>query len=77
MMRMDGDIVPLLLACARGDLSKAPVPNFSGDTVICVVLAAKGYPDSPLEGSIIRGAEQDFGNLVAHAASSPSDSRRR
>ena len=64
MMRMDGDIVPLLLACARGDLTKAPVPNFSGDTVICVVLAAKGYPDSPLEGSIIRGAEQDFGPHV-------------
>ncbi|HUH09144.1 MAG TPA: phosphoribosylamine--glycine ligase [Brevundimonas sp.] len=64
MMRMDGDIVPLLLACARGDLTKAPVPNFSADTVICVVLAAKGYPDSPLEGSIIRGAEQDFGPHV-------------
>jgi phosphoribosylamine--glycine ligase len=64
MMRMDGDIVPLLLACARGDLTRAPVPNFSGDTVICVVLAAKGYPDSPLEGSIIRGAEQDFGPHV-------------
>ena len=64
MMRLDGDIVPLLLACARGDLTRAPAPAFSGDTVICVVLAAKGYPDSPLEGSIIRGAEQDFGPHV-------------
>ena len=64
MMRLDGDIVPLLLACARGDLSKARLPGFSSDTVICVVLAAKGYPDSPLEGSIIRGAEQDFGPHV-------------
>ena len=64
MMRMDGDIVPLLLACAKGDLTQARLPTFSTDTVICVVLAAKGYPDSPLEGSIIRGAEQDFGPHV-------------
>ena len=61
MMRLEGDIVPLLLACARGDLTRAPAPEFRPETVICVVLAAKGYPDSPLEGSIIRGAEQDFG----------------
>ena len=64
MMRMAGDIVPLLLACARGDLTRARMPEFSPDTVICVVLAASGYPDSPLEGSIIRGAEQDFGPHV-------------
>lgn len=64
MMRLDGDIVPMLLAAARGDLSGATLPSMSRETVICVVLAAKGYPDSPLEGSIIRGAEQDFGPHV-------------
>jgi len=61
MMRLDGDLVPYLLACARGDLSRLPPPSFKAQTVICVVLAAKGYPDSPLEGSTIRGADQDFG----------------
>ncbi|NBW11392.1 MAG: phosphoribosylamine--glycine ligase [Caulobacteraceae bacterium] len=64
MMRLAGDIVPVLLACARGDVSKVAPPAFKPQTVICVVLAAKGYPDSPLEGSIIRGAEQDFGPHV-------------
>jgi len=64
MMRMAGDIVPYLLACARGDVSRLPSPEFKPQTVICVVMAAKGYPDSPLEGSIIRGAEQDFGPHV-------------
>lgn len=64
MMRFDGDILPLLLACARGDLTKAPIPRFRDGTVICVVMAAKGYPDSPLEGSVIRGADQDFGPHV-------------
>ncbi|WP_420470739.1 phosphoribosylamine--glycine ligase [Brevundimonas sp. FT23042] len=64
MMRLGGDIVPMLLACARGDLSRATLPEFLPDTVICVVMAAQGYPDSPVEGSIIRGAEQDFGPNV-------------
>jgi len=64
MMRMAGDIVPYLLACARGDVSRLPEPQFKPQTVICVVMAAKGYPDSPLEGSIIRGADQDFGAHV-------------
>lgn len=64
MMRFAGDIVPYLLACARGDVSGLPAPAFKPQTVICVVMAAKGYPDSPLEGSIIRGADQDFGPHV-------------
>ena len=64
MMRMAGDIVPYLLACALGDVSGLQEPVFKPGTVICVVMAAKGYPDSPTEGSIIRGAEQDFGPHV-------------
>ena len=75
MMRFDGDILPLLLACARGDLTKAPAPRFKDGTVICVVMAAKGYPDSPLEGSVIRGADQDFGPHVQvfHAGTKKRD----
>jgi phosphoribosylamine--glycine ligase len=42
---------------------------------VCVVFAAKGYPDSPLSGSIIRGAEQDFGPdvTVFHAGTTCGD----
>jgi len=61
MMRLKSDLAPYLLACAQGDLSRLPAPEFHADTVVCVVMAAKGYPDSPLSGSIIRGAEQAFG----------------
>jgi len=64
MMRLKSDLAPYLLACAHGDLARLPPPEFHSDTVICVVLAAKGYPDSPLAGSIIRGVEQDFGGDV-------------
>ncbi|WP_122465868.1 phosphoribosylamine--glycine ligase [Brevundimonas lutea] len=64
MMRLASDIVPYLKACAEGDLGRLPEPKFLNQTAICVVMAAKGYPDSPLEGSIIRGADQDFGPHV-------------
>lgn len=75
MMRFDGDIVPVLLACAKGDLTRAPEARFKNGVVITVVLAAKGYPDSPLEGSLIRGADQDFGPHVQvfHAGTKLND----
>lgn len=61
MMRLADDLVPYLLACARGDLSRLPPPQFKPQACVGVVMAAQGYPDSPLEGSIIRGANRDFG----------------
>ncbi len=78
MMRLDGDLVPYLLACARGDVSHLPPPAFKPGTVICVVFAARGYPDSPLTGSIIRGAEQDFGpHVQVFHAGTQRDAERR
>ena len=64
MMRLADDLVPYLLACARGDLSRLPPPQFKPQACVGVVMAAQGYPDSPLEGSIIRGAGRDFGPHV-------------
>ena len=42
---------------------------------MCVVYAAKGYPDSPISGSVIKGAEQDFGEGVSvfHAGTSRAE----
>jgi len=72
MLRLKSDIVPYLLASAKGTLKDMPPPEWSTDAAVCVVYAAKGYPDSPLSGSIIRGAEQDFGRdvIVFHAGTS-------
>ncbi len=64
MLRLKSDLVPFLHAAATGTLDQAPVPEWYEDAAICVVLAAKGYPDSPENGSLIRGAEQDFGEGV-------------
>jgi phosphoribosylamine--glycine ligase len=61
MLRLKSDIVPYLLAVATGKLAGTPALAWRDEVAICVVMAANGYPDAPVKGSIIRGAEQDFG----------------
>ncbi len=61
MLRLRDDIVPYLLACATGTLAELAPPRWSDGAAVCVVMAAKGYPEAPVTGSAIRGAEQDFG----------------
>ena len=75
MLRLKSDIVPYLLAAAKGGLKNLPAPEWHDEPAVCVVYAAKGYPDSPLTGSIIRGAEQDFGKdvIVFHAGTSRAE----
>ena len=69
MLRLESDLVPYLVACAHGTLGQMQPPVWREEAAICVVLAADGYPESPVTGSIIRGAEQDFGPdvVVFHA----------
>lgn len=50
--RLDQDIVPLLLACAQGNLPDAPV-RLKNRSALTVVYAANGYPDAPERGSPI------------------------
>jgi phosphoribosylamine--glycine ligase len=54
MMRLESDIVPYLLAAATGGLDALPPPAWRDEAVICVVLAARGYPGAPQAGSVIR-----------------------
>ncbi len=80
MMRLTSDIVPLLLATADGSLS-TQTANWTDDTALTVVLAAKGYPGTYSKGSLIEnisaaasddnieifhaGTKRDNGNIVA------------
>jgi phosphoribosylamine--glycine ligase len=64
MLRLESDLVPYLMACATGRLADMPAPVWRDEAAICVVLAAEGYPTSPKTGSVIRGAEADFGAAV-------------
>ncbi len=45
MMRLKSDLLEMLLAAAKGDVSGIE-PQWSEQSALCVVLAAKGYPQS-------------------------------
>jgi phosphoribosylamine--glycine ligase len=58
MMRMDGDLVPLLLAVARGERLPAPGPwRTDGRAAVCVAVASGGYPGPYATGHEITGIE--------------------
>jgi phosphoribosylamine--glycine ligase len=69
VVRMDGDLVPLLDGAARGSLSRATPPAFR-DAAVCVVLASGGYPRGYEKGKPIEGLEALAGDpdvVVFHA----------
>ncbi len=55
--RLEDDLLAIMFAAARGALNEAR-PRFSDRTALTVVLAAKGYPGTPLTGSEIKGVEK-------------------
>jgi len=61
MLRLQSDLVPYLKAVATGRLAELPAPQWRDEAAVCVVLAARGYPEAPRSGSTIAGAEADFG----------------
>ncbi|HEY1930106.1 MAG TPA: phosphoribosylamine--glycine ligase [Caulobacteraceae bacterium] len=75
MMRLESEIVPYLMACASGGLDRLPPPKWSADAAICVVLAARGYPGSPLGGTRIGLPAGDLGEgvTVFHAGTALRD----
>jgi phosphoribosylamine--glycine ligase len=56
MMRLKGDIVPVLLAARDGILNQVDL-RWYDEAALCVVMAARGYPDEPLRGTEIRGLD--------------------
>ena len=69
MMRLESDLVELLLACAENRLAALSRPQMARKTALTVVIAAQGYPDVPKKGGRITGiaaAEMD-GAMVFQA----------
>ena len=56
LMRLQGDLLEIMLACAEGRLHEAKLNN-SEETAVCVVVAAKGYPGEYPKGMAIEGLE--------------------
>ena len=69
LMRLDSDLLGAFIASAEGRLSEGDL-KWSNEATVCVVLASKGYPETPELGRVIHGlgdAEQVHGVKVFHA----------
>ncbi len=68
MMRLESDLVELMLACAERRLGEIEAPKMSDDFALTVVMAAEGYPGTPKKGgSIDLGEAEAGGAKVFHA----------
>jgi phosphoribosylamine--glycine ligase len=57
LMRLKSDLVPVLLACARGDLAGIEL-EWHDQSAVCVVMASGGYPGEFAKGCPISGLDQ-------------------
>jgi phosphoribosylamine--glycine ligase len=76
MPLVEGDFAELLMAVATGRLGSVDLPKLSNQSAVTVILAAKGYPGTPLSGGAIRqleAAEQVEGVTVFHAGTASTD----
>ena len=75
MMRLGGQALDLMLACAEERLAEVAV-NWADDHALTVVMAAKGYPGAYAKGSVIAGLEglpEDSHQMVFHAGTKAVD----
>jgi len=69
MLRLEEDLLTLMLAVAEGRLAELPPPRFSPNSALTVVMAAKGYPGTPERGGAIRNIveAEAVGAKIFHA----------
>lgn len=75
--RLRSDLLPGLIAACEGELSRFDL-RFRDDACVSIVMAARGYPDAPVPGSVIDGLEAAAavpGALVFEAATRIEDGR--
>ena len=75
--RIDGDLLPALLACAKGGLT-TDMLRWKAEACVCVVMAAGGYPGDYRKGDQISGigkAEETTGATVFHAGTKALDGK--
>ncbi len=76
MMRLESDLVELMLACAEGRLGSVAPPRLSDDFALTVVIAAEGYPGTPKKGgTIVLGDAAAAGARVFHAGTASDGTR--
>ena len=69
LARLNSSLRELLLAAATGTLSTLAELDWKPESAVTVVMAAKGYPESPVSGAVISGISEaeNLGTPVFHA----------
>jgi len=76
MVRMESDLIDYITACIRGTLSSLPKISWSAKSAVCVVLAAKGYPESfPKDEEVLGLDVMQKESIVFHAGTRKVDGR--
>jgi phosphoribosylamine--glycine ligase len=52
---LQSDFLEITLACAEGRLNELPKPKWRKGAAVCITMAAKGYPNNPESGALIKG----------------------
>lgn len=75
LARLNSSLSDLLMAAATGKLSSISELQWKPESAVTVVMAAKGYPESPVSGALISGISkaQEHGTLVYHAGTKTND----
>jgi len=66
MMRLKEDLGALCFAAAKGEMASRSL-NFTEQSSIAVVMASEGYPQTPVLGDEIVGANDELSSKVFHA----------
>ena len=75
MMRLGGQVLDLLIACAEERLHDVQV-NWADDHALTIVMAANGYPGDYAKGTAITGLDtlpEDSFHMVFHAGTAEKD----
>jgi phosphoribosylamine--glycine ligase len=75
LLRLDGDVLPLLQATTNGTLNRQEC-RWRQDAAVCVVMASQGYPEAYERGKAITGIEaaaRTPGVVVFHAGTARRD----
>jgi phosphoribosylamine--glycine ligase len=75
MMRLENDLVELLLAVAQGRLADAPPIALSPQAALTIVMAARGYPGIPEKGAPISLPAAPEGARIFHAGTALREGR--
>ncbi|VXC64400.1 phosphoribosylamine--glycine ligase [Sphingomonas sp. AX6] len=75
MARLDDDLLDIMVATATGKLGERASAKFSDHHAMTVVVAAKGYPGTPIAGGAITGidAAEASGSVTVFQAGTKAD----